>query len=63
LFCRKGKNIFNQTISTDTTVAGCNINVYGISVDNGTKLKLEAPGTITIKDLFQTVSGTQLQVK
>jgi hypothetical protein len=56
-------NLINQTISSNTTVAGCNINVQNVTVANGAKLTLEAPGTITINGPFQTVSGTQLQVK
>ncbi|MCL2074346.1 MAG: S8 family serine peptidase [Marinilabiliaceae bacterium] len=50
----------NQTVTTDKSVFGCdNLNVENVTVTNGAKLTLEAPGSITINGPFSVSAGSK----
>jgi subtilisin family serine protease len=57
-------NFTNQTVSTNTTVVGCDdLTVQNVTVTNNAQLKLEAPGEVTINGLFEVQSGSVLEIK
>jgi hypothetical protein len=56
-------NFTNQIVTTNKTVTGCNINVENINVTNNAKLKLNAPGTISIAGPFNVREGSSLEVR
>jgi hypothetical protein len=56
-------NYTNQTVTTNTTVTGCIINVENVSVTNGAKLKFDATQYTEIKKDFTMTSGTILEVE
>ncbi|MCL2074349.1 MAG: S8 family serine peptidase [Marinilabiliaceae bacterium] len=54
------KILSNKKITTNTTVLGCdNLNVENVTVSNGAKLTLEAPGSITINGPFSVSAGSK----
>jgi subtilisin family serine protease len=52
----------NQTVTANTTVTGCNINVQNVTVANGAKLTLDAAGE-TILSNVEVQLGSQLEIK
>ena len=56
-------NFANQTVTTDTTITGCNINVQDVTVTNGAELTLDAAGTTTINGNFKVELGSSLKVE
>jgi hypothetical protein len=55
-------NFTNQTVSVNTTITNCNINVQNVTVSSG-KLTLEAAHTTTINGPFDTGTTGQLEIK
>ncbi|MDR1370479.1 MAG: S8 family serine peptidase [Dysgonamonadaceae bacterium] len=54
----------NQVVTSNTTVMGCsNLNVQNVTVVNGAKLKLDAPGAVIIDGPFETQNGSELEVR
>jgi subtilisin family serine protease len=54
----------NQTVTTNTTVTGCNtLNVQNVTVTNGAKLTLNAPGEVIINGTFEVLYGSSLEVQ
>jgi subtilisin family serine protease len=56
-------NFTNQTVTTNTTVTGCDINVQNVTVTNGAKLTLDAADETIINGPFEVVSGSELEIK
>jgi len=57
-------NFANETVTSDSTVKSCgNIDVEDVSVTNNAKLKLEAPGKVTINHNFSVPVGSTLEIK
>jgi V8-like Glu-specific endopeptidase len=54
-------NFTNQTVSANTTVTGCNINVQNVTVTSGAKLTLDAAGA-TLSNV-EVQLGSQLEIK
>ncbi|MDR0413717.1 MAG: zinc metalloprotease [Dysgonamonadaceae bacterium] len=55
-------NFANRTVTSNTSVGGCEINVWNVTVQNNAKLTLSATGTTTIEDTFEVASGAQLEI-
>jgi len=54
----------NQTVIADKIVTACtNLSVQNVTVSNGAKLKLEAPGEIIINGDFEIQLGSELEIK
>lgn len=54
----------NQTVTTNTVVVGCdNLNVQNVTVTNGAKLTLDAPGEVLINGQFEVTLGSELEIK
>jgi hypothetical protein len=59
-----GTNFTNRTITINTTFNGCNnVNVQNVTVSNNVKLKLNAPGEVTIDGNFEIGVGSELEIK
>jgi hypothetical protein len=56
-------NYTNHTVTSNTTVSGCDINVQNVTVQNGAKLTLDAAGTTTITSGFEVQLGSELEIK
>jgi V8-like Glu-specific endopeptidase len=56
-------NFTNQTVSTNTTVLGCDIDVQSVTVTNSAKLTLDAVGKTVIGKNFKVQSGSELEIK
>jgi subtilisin family serine protease len=56
-------NFTNQTVSTNTTVTGCEIHVQDVTVTNGAKLTLDAAGETLIEKNFEVQLGSELEIK
>jgi subtilisin family serine protease len=56
-------NFTNQTVTSNTTVTGCNINVQNVTVQNGAKLTLDAANETIINSNFEVKLGSQLEIK
>jgi hypothetical protein len=56
-------NFTNQTVSSNTTVTGCEINVQNVTVTNNKKLILDAIECTTITGPFGVQLGSELEVK
>jgi hypothetical protein len=54
--------ITDQTITTATTVTGCDINVRNVTVTSNAKLTLDANDETIINGPFEVVSGSQLEI-
>ncbi len=61
--CSTVTNFNNQTVTTNRTVTGCNINSQNVTVQNGAKLTLDAVNTTTINASFEVQAGSQLEIK
>jgi hypothetical protein len=61
--CVGNTNFTNQTVTSNTTVTGCDINVQNVTVTNNAKLTLEAAGETIINGEFDVVLGAELEVK
>ncbi len=55
-------NFVSQTVTTNTTINGCTINVQNVSVQNNAKLTLNALNEIIINDTFEVLTGSQLEL-
>jgi V8-like Glu-specific endopeptidase len=55
-------NFTNQTVTTNTTVTGCNINVQNVTVASGATLTLDAAGETTLSNV-EVQLGSQLDIK
>jgi len=57
-------NFTNQLVVIDTIVTSCDdIIVQDVTVSNDAKLKLDAPGKVTINGPFKVESGSKLRIK
>jgi hypothetical protein len=56
-------NFTNQTVSANTTVLGCDINVQNVTVTNGAKLTLDAADKTVIEKNFEVKLGSTLEIK
>jgi subtilisin family serine protease len=52
----------NQTVTTNTTVTGCDINVQNVTVTSGAKLTLDATSETTLSNV-EVQLGSQLDIK
>ena len=52
-------NFINQTVTTNTTVNGCDINIQNVNIQNGAKLTVEAMGNINVQNVKVT-NGAKL---
>jgi subtilisin family serine protease len=57
------KLVENQTITSNTTISGCDIFVKNVTVANGAKLTLDATGETLIESDFEMQSGSELEIK
>jgi subtilisin family serine protease len=54
----------NQSVTANKIVHGCNnLNVQNVTVSNNAKLKLDAPGEVTINGNFEVQLGCELEIK
>jgi len=56
-------NFTNQTVNTNQTVTGCDINVQNVTVTNNKKLILDAVEDVTIIKDFEVQLGSELEIK
>jgi len=56
-------NFVNQTVTTNTTVNGCNVNVQNVTVQNNAKLTIDAQNDATINGPFEVQIGSELEIK
>ena len=56
-------NFTNQTVTTNTTIAGCDINVQNVTVTTGATLTLDAEGSVTLGGGFEMQPGSGLEIK
>lgn len=56
-------NFTDQTVTANTTVIGCDVNVRNVTVTNGAKLTLDATGETVIESNFEVQLGSQLEIK
>ncbi|MDD4236826.1 MAG: S8 family serine peptidase [Bacteroidales bacterium] len=56
-------NFVNQTVTTNTTVNGCNINVQNVNVQNNSKLTIDARNDAIINGPFEVQIGSELEIK
>ena len=61
--CRTVVNFTDKTVTTDTTVKDCDINVQNVTVTNGAKLTLDAGGEVHISPNFKVALGSELEIK
>ncbi|MBW8332766.1 MAG: S8 family serine peptidase [Prolixibacteraceae bacterium] len=52
----------NQTVTTNTTVVGCNVNVQNVNVQNNAKLTIDAQNETTINGTFEVQLGSSLDI-
>ena len=52
----------NQTVTTNTTVNSCIINVQNVTVIYGAKLTLDATNAVNIISDFEVASGSELEI-
>ena len=51
------------TVTTNTTITGCDISVQDVTVQNNAKLTLDATNTTTINGAFEVILGSELEIK
>lgn len=56
-------NFVNQTVTTNTTVNGCNINVQNVRVINNSSLILDAQNETSINGTFEVELGSTLEIR
>lgn len=56
-------NFTNQTVTTNTTVTGCDIYIKTVTVTNNKKLTIDAMNEVTIDDNFEVQLGSELEIK
>ncbi|MDP3445853.1 MAG: peptidase S8, partial [Ignavibacteria bacterium] len=56
-------NMKNSTVTINTSVIECNINVQNVTVQNGAKLTLDATNETIINGLFEVKLGSELEIK
>jgi subtilisin family serine protease len=56
-------NFVNQTVTTNTTVEDCNVNVQNVDVTNNSKLTIEAENEVIINGEFEVELGSELEIK
>jgi hypothetical protein len=60
--CAIPVNFTNQTVTANTTVTGCDINVQNVTVTNGAKLTLNAAGEVNIISGFEVELGSEFEI-
>jgi subtilisin family serine protease len=55
-------NLVDETITTNTTITGCNINVQNVTVNSGAKLTIDGVGATTIEVPFETQPDAELDI-
>ncbi|MDR2927966.1 MAG: S8 family serine peptidase [Cytophagaceae bacterium] len=56
-------NFTNRTVTTNTTVTSCgDINVENVTVKNGAKLTLDAPGEVNIGNNFEVEENAEFEI-
>lgn len=53
----------NQTVTINTTIEDCNINVQMVDVTNNSKLTIEAENEVIINGEFEVELGSELEIK
>lgn len=56
-------NFTNRTVTTNTTIEDCNINVQDVEVNNNSKLTIEAEENVIINGEFEVELGSELEIK
>ena len=62
-YCTGTTNFINQTVTTDTTVNGCSVNIQNVNVQNNAKLTIESQNETIINDPFEVKIGSELELK
>ncbi|HPM11414.1 MAG TPA: S8 family serine peptidase [Paludibacter sp.] len=55
-------NFVNQTVTTNTMVEDCNVNVQDVEVTNNSKLTIEAENEVIISGEFEVELGSELEI-
>jgi hypothetical protein len=61
--CDTPTNYTDHTVTSNTTVTGCVINVQNVTVENGAKLTLDAENRTVINGAFEVKLGSALEIK
>lgn len=62
-YCTGTTNFINQTVTTNTTVNGCSVNLQNVKVQNNAKLTIDAQNETTINGPFEVQIGSELEIK
>ncbi|MDR1119652.1 MAG: S8 family serine peptidase [Dysgonamonadaceae bacterium] len=57
------RNVHDQTITSNTMIMGCDINVWNVTVTNNAKLTLDSSGDTLIESNFEVQLGAELEIK
>lgn len=55
-------NFVNQTVTTNTTVNDCIVNVQNVEITNNSKLTINATNNVTINGEFEVALGSELEI-
>ena len=56
-------NFINRTVTTNTSVEGCEVNVQNVKVQNNAKLTIDAYNDVNINGPFDVQIGSELEIK
>lgn len=56
-------NFFYQTVTSNTTVTGCTVNLQNVTVQNGANLLVDAERNVFINGPFEVQSGSTLDIE
>ncbi len=56
-------NFINQTVTSNTTVTGCDVNIQNVNVQNNSKLTIDAQNDATINGFFEVQIGSELEIR
>lgn len=56
-------NFVDQTVTTDTTVNGCDVNIQDVNVQNNAKLTIDVQNDAFINGPFEVQIGSELDIK
>lgn len=56
-------SVNNRTITADETISGCDVNVSNVTIQNNSKVKINAGNNVNINGTFEVKVGSELEIK
>jgi len=56
-------SVSNRTITADETISGCDVNVSNVTIQNNSKVKIDAGDNVNINGTFEVKVGSELEIK